>query len=641
MDRYLWNFDTISAIQEVDFHKTLSDFYTRGIDGVVRENIQNSKDAKLPDEEKVIVSIKCGEIEAKNVPGIDEIKERIHSLEEGNMYARETIEHMKDCIKKDIVKYISFEDSNTKGLSGAQYGRSGENEGTWQAYAYKKGAHHTEDDHELEGSRGGSHGVGKIASNSASDIHTMFFANCDEFGNQHIGGTIQLIEHKYKDKFYRATGDFTDIKIDEKGNEIYYPFENNFNEIFRKDTRGLKIIIPFLREEFYDLKSIVRSVCDNFFIAILEGSLVVSVNDMEINRNSIIDIVKNTDYYEEQEPSEIKTNFTPLYVDTKLNYEPLDIFIEDKRKNKYEFKLYMQYNKDLKRGRTAIVRTIGMKIEDKKIKGHVRDPYNAVLIPKGHKEDVFLKSLENESHTALSFEHIKNDTEKKNANYFINKISTVIGEVIAEYIRESNPSDGKIDTSDILYSVINDFKKDLMKEVKSTVKTTKGKDENKKETTVIKTGGKKPGKSKTPRKTLKERIKEVIRRSDPKDGNKVKRKRVRHSMDPEFVKRLVLSDKEMIMIDFSNSNNYISDCDCDCDCDISLSVIDGEGKEYEGEFNIVKNYKEIIDKNTGNQCNVDNNMIKDISIVDGKIKLELKTTDNFNEALKFIYFVEV
>lgn len=639
MDRYLWNFDTISAIQEVDFHKTLSDFYTRGIDGVVRENIQNSKDAKLPDEEKVIVSIKCGEIEAKNVPGIDEIKERIHSLEEGNMYARETIEHMKDCIEKDVVKYISFEDSNTKGLSGAQYGRSGENEGTWQAYAYKKGAHHTEDDHELEGSRGGSHGVGKIASNSASDIHTMFFANCDEFGNQHIGGTIQLIEHKYKDKFYRATGDFTDIKIDEKGNEIYYPFENNFNEIFRKDTRGLKIIIPFLREEFYDLKSIVRSVCDNFFIAILEGSLVVSVNDMEINRNSIIDIVKNTDYYEEQEPSEIKTNFTPLYVDTKLNYEPLDIFIEDKRKNKYEFKLYMQYNKDLKRGRTAIVRTIGMKIEDKKIKGHVRDPYNAVLIPKGHKEDVFLKSLENESHTALSFEHIKNDTEKKNANYFINKISTVIGEVIAEYIRESNPSDGKIDTSDILYSVINDFKKDLMKEVKSTVKTTKGKDENKKETTVIKTGGKKPGKSKTPRKTLKERIKEVIRRSDPKDGNKVKRKRVRHSMDPEFVKRLVLSDKEMIMIDFSNSNNYISDGDCDCD--ISLSVIDGEGKEYEGEFNIVKNYKEIIDKNTGNQCNVDNNMIKDISIVDGKIKLELKTTDNFNEALKFIYFVEV
>ncbi len=636
MTKYLWNFDVISAIQEVDFHKTLSDFYARGIDGVVRENIQNSMDAKLSDKETVIVSIKCGEMNSKVVPGIDEIKERIHSLEEGNIYARETIEHMKESIAKDIIKYISFEDSNTKGLSGAKYGRSDENKGTWQAYAYKKGAHHIEEDHELEGSRGGSHGVGKIASNSASDIHTMFFANCDEFGNQHIGGTIQLIEHKYKDKFYRATGDFTDVRIDDNGNEIYYPFENNFDEVFRKDTRGLKIIIPFLREEFYDLKSIVKSVCDNFFVAIIEGSLVVDVNGININKDSIIEIVKNEDYYEEQDLSEIKKEFTPIYVNTKLKKEPIDVIIPDKKGNEYNFDLYIQYNKELKRGRTAIVRTIGMKIEDKKISSHVRDPYNAVLIPKGHKEDVFLKSLENESHTELSSEHIKNIEEKKNAKYFINKISAVIGEIIAEFIRQSNPSDGKIDTSDILYSVENKLKKDL-KDIRSTVKTTKGKDKGKKETTVIKTGNRKPKKTGKTKESIKKKIKDIIKRSNPKDGNEIKRKRVRHSMDPEFVKRLVLPDKEMVMIDFSNSNNYVSDGNCD----ISLSVIDGEGKEYEGEFDIVKNYKEIIDKNNSNVCNIESNMIKNVSIVNGKIKLELKTSSNFNEALKFVYFVEV
>ena len=636
MTKYLWNFDVISAIQEVDFHKTLSDFYARGIDGVVRENIQNSMDAKLSDKETVIVSIKCGEMNSKVVPGIDEIKERIHSLEEGNIYARETIEHMKESIAKDIIKYISFEDSNTKGLSGAKYGRSDENKGTWQAYAYKKGAHHIEEDHELEGSRGGSHGVGKIASNSASDIHTMFFANCDEFGNQHIGGTIQLIEHKYKDKFYRATGDFTDVRIDDNRNEIYYPFENNFDEVFRKDTRGLKIIIPFLREEFYDLKSIVKSVCDNFFVAIIEGSLVVDVNGININKDSIIEIVKNEDYYEEQDLSEIKKEFTPIYVNTKLKKEPIDIMIPDKKGNKYNFDLYIQYNKELKRGRTAIVRTIGMKIEDKKISSHVRDPYNAVLIPKGHKEDIFLKSLENESHTELSSDHIKNIEEKKNAKYFINKISAVIGEIIAEFIRQNNPSDGKIDTSDILYSVENELKKDL-KDIRSTVKTTKGKDKGKKETTVIKTGNRKPKKTGKTKESIKKKIKDIIKRSNPKDGNEVKRKRVRHSMDPEFVKRLVLPDKEMVMIDFSNSNNYVSDGNCD----ISLSVIDGEGKEYEGEFDIVKNYKEIIDKNNSNVCNMESNMIKNVSIVNGKIKLELKTSSNFNEALKFVYFVEV
>ena len=64
-----------------------------------------------------------------------------------------------------------------------------------------------------------------------------------------------------------------------------------------------------------------------------------------------------------------------------------------------------------------------MKIEDKKVKNNVRKPFNAVLIPKSIKVDVFLKSLENESHTELSFEHIKDQKIQKNAKKFIANIS--------------------------------------------------------------------------------------------------------------------------------------------------------------------------------------------------------------------------
>ena len=101
-----------------------------------------------------------------------------------------------------------------------------------------------ENDVELEKTRGGSHGVGKIACNAASDIHMMFFANCDADGRQHIGGTTQLIEHNLDGVNYRASGYFTRI-IDGK----YFPFENHFASVFRKDTRGLKIIIPYLRTQ--------------------------------------------------------------------------------------------------------------------------------------------------------------------------------------------------------------------------------------------------------------------------------------------------------------------------------------------------------------------------------------------------------
>ena len=37
----------------------------------------------------------------------------------------------------------------------------------------------------------------------------MYFANCDADGNKHLGGTVQLIEHKFGDSHYRSTGYFT------------------------------------------------------------------------------------------------------------------------------------------------------------------------------------------------------------------------------------------------------------------------------------------------------------------------------------------------------------------------------------------------------------------------------------------------
>ena len=100
----------------------------------------------------------------------------------------------------EIINYISFEDYNTKGLTGANNGQSDNKKDTWSIYAYNKGVHTEEEDENLEKSRGGSHGIGKIASNAASDLYMMYFANCDEQGNKHLGGTVQLIEHKYEDK---------------------------------------------------------------------------------------------------------------------------------------------------------------------------------------------------------------------------------------------------------------------------------------------------------------------------------------------------------------------------------------------------------------------------------------------------------
>lgn len=639
-NKSLWKFSIIPGIEESTFNKVLERFYDLGISGLVRENIQNSLDGKIPGEtEPVIVTIKTGKVNKNDIPGLDNIKERIECLVGHNSYTKETIEHMQNKMNQDEVDYISFEDYNTKGLRGAKNGQSYRPEDTWGIYAYNKGVHSEEEDSTLEKSRGGSHGIGKIASNAASELHMMYFANCDDEGDKHLGGTVQLIEHKYKDKYYRSTGYFTDIKKIENNEERFYPYENTFSEIFKKDTRGLKIIIPFLREQFNNEVDIIKSICDSFFIAILENKLEVIVNDKNINSKTIKKYIENKKYYN-QDISEMKEEFTPLYLSTYTKKKPMQVTIED-TKEKYNFNLYFNYDESIPKGRVAIIRTIGMKIEDKKVKGNVNKPFNAVLIPDSTKEDAFLKSLENESHTQLSFEHIKDQNLQKNAKRFINNISKVMAKIIEDEIKKSNPTDGMMNTEDVLYYVENQFKQELSNCL-GTVKLSSGD----KEKTIVKVE------------------QDIPERKDPKDKKKkkkkplkkIKNKRINDESDteqevnevspeklttynthPDRVDRLIIRDKEYVKFDFTDSDEMKKVKLCD----ITLSVVDGMGVEYSNEFNMKDNYEYVIDKATGHKCKIENNLIKDVKVVKGNVQIELKLKENYNKALKFMYYVEV
>lgn len=634
----LWKFSLIPGIEESTFNKVLEKFYDLGISGLTRENIQNSLDGKISgDTNPVIVTIKTGKVIKEVIPGLDEIKDRISCLQGRNSYTKETIEHMCNKMNQEEVDYISFEDSNTKGLKGAKNGQSDSKEDTWGIYAYNKGVHAEENDTTLEKYRGGSHGIGKIASNAASEIYIMYFANCDEEGNKHLGGTVQLIEHKYKDNYYRSTGYFTDIKNINENKTKFYPFENKFHEIFAKDNRGLKIIIPFLREQFNNEKEIIKSICDSFFIAIIEGKLEVVVNDNRINNNTIKNYILNKEFYT-QDLADMKDEFTPLYFNTYVNKEPIQIKIADCA-TEYSFKLYFDYNQEIPKGRVAIIRTIGMKIEDKKVKGNVNKPFNAVLIPESIIEDAFLKSLENESHIELSFEHIKDQNLQRNAKRFINNISKEISKIIEEEIKKNNPTDGFMNTKDILYMVENQFKQDLSKAM-STVKVNKGS----KGITVVKITPDIPPKGepknkgevdKDKDKKKNEPVKRVKRNEKDKEVNE--EKQIRYNVRPNIVERLILGDKELVKFDFTDS----IEMEKAKICDISLSVVDGMGMECFNEFNMSDNYKCATDKVTGKQCKIQNNLIKDVEIKKGIAQIQLELKEQYNKALKFVYYVEV
>lgn len=624
----LFQFARLQNIEEHNFHNVLEDFYKMGVRGLVRENIQNSLDAKLADDQPVTVKITSGQLVTKDIPGISEIKAHIQCLDGKNQYSKATIKRMQEAAQAEKVDYLSFEDCQTKGLRGAANGQSNNPDDTFGVYAYSKGVHGVEADAEKEKVRGGSHGIGKIASNSASDLYLMYFANCDEFGNQHIGGTVQLIEHQYQGEYYRATGYFANAETDVQNQQRKFPHNNTFGPVFAKNTRGLKIIVPFLREGFADEVEMIKTVCDSFLIAILEMKLIVEVNDKVIDAKTIHMYFSDEMYYP-QAITEMKTNFTPLYTDTYQKMTPQKLVINNSEQL-FQFDLYFTYDEEIPTGRMAIFRTVGMKIADYKVKNNIRKPFNAVLIG-GPEEDYYLKSLENESHTDISAEHIKDSETKKIAKKFLAKLNDELDRIIKEEIKNQNPADGAINTADILYTTELQFKKQIAKAL-GTVEINTGKKLTKTNTGVEpkKQGSKKDRAPKVPSLQPKNPPKPNLSETEndsPKE---------RYSMQTNLVKRIILDDKEIIHIDFSNEPKVKTAKTCD----ILFEVVDGMEKKY--DFDLASNYLDITNRHTSEKHTFAGNKISQVTIPEtGIVELIVKFKPTYNKALKFNYLVEV
>jgi len=626
-----FQFSKITNMEVATFDNSLSSFYSNGIEGTIKEDIQNALDARLPESElPVKLVIGMHEVNKSDLPGIDHVFDHINSLKGSNDYTIKTIEYMKNRNLVERVPVLTIEDQNTKGLTGAANGQSNNKKDTFGIYAYSKGVHFVESDANIETTRGGSHGIGKIANNAASDIHLMYFANCDADGHQHVGGTVQLIEHALNNQFYRSTGYFS--TVNEESNK-YFPYENKFTHpIFNKESRGLKIIIPYIRKEFFNEIDIIHAICDNFFMAILKNNLEVVIQNGESTINVTNETLDNiiTTYYE-TDLANMKKVFTPLYLSTYQLNEPQKITISN-GSELFEFDLYFRYDENIISGRVAIIRTIGMKIEDFKVRNSVRKPFNAILIG-GQEEDKYLKSLENESHTQISAEAIRDEKEKRKAKKFINNLHKEINQIINNQILKNNPTDGTINTDDLIYQTETTFKNELSDRSKKIKLST-----NK---TVVKKVSKERRDSDSRKKinNLSTAIEPKSQRRAIKkqSGNSSNDKAAEYIIPPNTVERISLNNKEIIRINLTGllkeQPNY---------CNLSIRIIDGMGKELDSKYDLKRNYSTVVDLNTRKSINFDNEKFSNVSVYQNLINLQLNAVDYRNNSeLKFLYEVEV
>jgi hypothetical protein len=625
-----WYFSNTSHIENYVFDNLLEKFYTHGIQGLVRENIQNSLDARLNDNIPVEIKIDIGTISLDNIPGLDQLIPRINSLRAGNSYTERTISYMNKVLKNSSNKttYLTMEDNQTKGLIGADRLDLIDKDNTYNAYAFSKGLH-ADNDQESLVVRGGSHGVGKIASNAASELNLMYFSNHDKNSLKTIGGNIQLIQHQLNNVMYQANGYFAEFN-----GQHFQAYKNeDYHEVFQKNTQGLKIIIPFLREEYNNKANLIRAVIDGFLLALMTNKLIVYIDQEKISKDTIEDYLFNDGYYAHDDYEQLINKdevYTPLYYQT-LQKEPMNVLeINDKSQNTYEFDIYFEFNEDFPRGATGIFRNMGMKIEDLKVKSHVLKSYNAVLIPKGKDVDAFLKQLENESHTKLSEESIKDPIQKQNAKYFINQIHKKIGEIIENELEKRFDFEGELETKDILYEINSDFKKAVSNRVTrihtgkpgthSSVVKTKRTDK-----ASILPGKKKKGKRKN----------EYVSKVRRQFGNE--EIKTDYLVNTSAVRRTRHTHYESILLQ-TGENEFLKGIDSG---DINISIVDGTGKEITDQLDLTKLYKDIIDKNNdGNLLEFEKNIIKNVVIKNNFIELKMTSFSNINN-FKMKFYLEV
>jgi len=260
----------------------LDDFFNDqdNVTSLIREAIQNSLDAPLIPDDKVIVRFRFKIIPWEDFEPFTITKDKGNITD--HFKAKAWPRLASDVVGKSI-RTLLIEDFNTKGLTGS-FDKDEENSTSnlvnfwWQDGFGNKGK---------KGSNG-SAGIGKICFIAASKMSMMWGLSkrVDENIPKILLGNIAGPYHHVKKQSYLGYARYADIYIDpetekQKVDPIIEDSEiKKFEDCFdakREDT-GLTVIVPAITDDFSS-EAILHAVMKDYFWAIINNRLEVQIYD--------------------------------------------------------------------------------------------------------------------------------------------------------------------------------------------------------------------------------------------------------------------------------------------------------------------------------------------------------------------------
>ena len=384
---------------------------------IVRESVQNSLDAVDNEQEPVRVVFEFDFLEKQLYSNLFDIKEHINacrSFHHEDVQAEKHFKPMSDYINKNQrISYLRIGDYNTTGMEFS------DQKSPFVSFVRGEGKS------SKPAGSGGSFGFGKGAYYVLSRIKTLLVSTKTKEGNVFFEGRTRLATHKLNEELYSRDGFYninptTPVSV-----------ESEIPEQFNRKEPGTDVYIIGLIDAQDRKKEIIKSVLNNFWLAIqdkkLEVEIIENAENTRITKDTLEGMIESffTGIEEKGKASDI-TSWNPKSYYQAVKYSGQNDnypYFEETLPKLGPVKLYVYLDKNLP-NRVAYFRKPRMVVQKKTI--NILNGYVAVLLCENDLGNKLLTEMENPAHNEWKPENCSNNLNQSNINQAYKELNQFI-----------------------------------------------------------------------------------------------------------------------------------------------------------------------------------------------------------------------
>ncbi len=322
-------------------------------------------------------------------------------------------------LKQDYIPILLARDYNTKGLTGAKADRS--KESVWRALAHSDGTSVSKDSDSA-----GSYGIGKNAPFACSNLSMVFYntyAKDEERAFQGVSRLATILDSE--SRATQGIGHYLQVENADTWRPIFPEDDCSFRDEFLRTEYGTDIIIVGFNADDSWKEAMIQAVLANFFLAIYEHKMVVTIQGCEICAKNIGSLI-----YERKDVSTEMRNTYEWYM--ALTTPDDNTILHTTILSENDIDLFIKADKSY-HNNVASFRSTGMRI--RKYRKNIMQHFAAVVVIRGAELSELLRDTEPPRHNRWDYKLIDDDSEKrKKAKEVLEKMDTwVLSELQKKY----------------------------------------------------------------------------------------------------------------------------------------------------------------------------------------------------------------